>query len=396
MKMLIKEKKSLLEVIRMYQKGDSFLKTPIKTILGKGCKERLSINDPCSLENVESAIQTVLSKYINQGEKNPVVIGAIPFDTKKHPALIVPEETVIFDSETIFEDLEGRPYMLNVKKIQQVPSAKTYEDMVQQSINHIRETNLEKVVLARTLQISLSETFDLRSLIASLAKTNSKGYTFAINTSEKDTNDTLVGASPELLIRKIGNTVIANPLAGSRKRTHDEAEDAKRAASLLNSEKDLHEHKVVVDMVCRELRPFFKTIEVPEKPSILYTDSMIHLSTEISGELSNPQTTSLTIASALHPTPAVCGEPREDAFQLIQEIEPFDRNYFSGIVGYMEANGDGEWIVTIRCAQVQEQQITVYAGAGIVESSVPQEERAETGAKFQTMLHAIGITEEQI
>lgn len=137
-------------------------------------------------------------------------------------------------------------------------------------------------------------------------------------------------------------------------------------------------------------------MQVPDHPSILYTDSMIHLSTVISGELLNPQTTSLTIASALHPTPAVCGEPRKEAFQLIQEIEPFDRRFFAGIVGYMEANGDGEWIVTIRCAQVKEQQITVYAGAGIVESSVAQDEKAETGAKFQTMLHAMGIEKEHI
>ncbi|WP_146548929.1 MULTISPECIES: isochorismate synthase [Rummeliibacillus] len=389
----LKEKKKLSEVIANYQDGDSFLKTPIKTILGKGYKEKMIIDEPCSFEKLDAIIQKALNKYHENGEKNPLVIGAIPFDTTKRPVLIVPQETLVLERENISEDLLDLPYILDVKKIKQVPSAKTYEEMVQQSIHRIRETKLEKVVLARTLQISTSDRVDLPPLIESLAKTNTSGYTFAINTGEKEIN-TLVGASPELLIRKKGNTIIANPLAGSRKRTHDKDEDARLAASLLNSEKDLHEHKVVVDMVCRELNPFFKTIQAPDQPSILYTDSMIHLSTTISGELKDPQTTSLTIASALHPTPAVCGEPREEAFQLIHEIEPFDRKFFAGIVGYMEANGDGEWIVTIRCAQVKENQITIYAGAGIVESSVPQEERAETGAKFQTMLHAIGITGE--
>lgn len=390
-----KEKKELSELIRSYQEGGSFLKTPIKTILGRGCKKKIKVDEPCTFNDLESAIQNALSTIVENGEEKPVVIGAIPFDTTRQPALIVPKETLIFDSKSLNKELTVSPCMKGAKRIEQVPSGKTFEKMVQQSVQHIHETTLKKVVLARTLDISSEGKVSVPLLIESLAKSNTKGYTFAINTGDKEVA-TLVGASPELLIRKSGNTVIANPLAGSRKRTHNKEQDQKLAESLLNSEKDLHEHKVVVDMVCRELKPFFKTIEVPNHPSILYTDSMIHLSTVISGELLNPQISSLTLASALHPTPAVCGEPRREAFQLIQDIEPFDRSFFTGIVGYMEASGDGEWIVTIRCAQVKEQHITVYAGAGIVESSVPQDEKNETGAKFQTMLHAMGIQKEEI
>lgn len=122
---------------------------------------------------------------------------------------------------------------------------------------------------------------------------------------------------------------------------------------------------------------------------------MWHLSTVIKGELLDAEVSSLDLAVALQPTPAVCGAPTEKARQAISEIEPFDRGFFTGMVGWCDADGDGEWVVTIRCAEANGQSLRLFAGAGVVGESKPEEELAETGAKFQTMLRAMGVNTEQ-
>lgn len=132
------------------------------------------------------------------------------------------------------------------------------------------------------------------------------------------------------------------------------------------------------------------------KPSVIHSEAMWHLSTEVKGELKNPNTSSLELAIALHPTPAVCGTPMEEAREAIQQIEPFDREFFTGMLGWSDLNGDGEWIVTIRCAEVQENTLRLYAGAGVVAESKPEDELAETSAKFQTMLKALGLNDSSL
>ena len=121
---------------------------------------------------------------------------------------------------------------------------------------------------------------------------------------------------------------------------------------------------------------------------------MWHLSTEIRGELIDPSISSLALAVALHPTPSVCGSPTALAREAIQEIEPFDRGFYTGLVGWCDASGDGEWIVTIRCAVAENQSLNLYAGAGVVAESSAEAELQETSAKFRTMLHAMGLNQE--
>src|SRR5699024_3140283 len=241
---------------------------------------------------------------------------------------------------------------------------------------------------------------DVKQILKNLAQHNKQGYTFAVDLSNDKRNAeknalnekrTLLGASPELLVSKTGDTLFANPLAGSRPRSDDPAEDQRRALELLDSEKDLYEHAVVVDMVREALTPFCKTIDVPETPSLIKTEAMWHLSTEIYGTLENEETSSLELGIALHPTPAVCGYPTSLAREAIYEIEPFDRDFFTGMVGWCDEHGDGEWVVTIRCAEVQAHSMRLFAGAGVVAGSKPEEELEETGAKFRTMLDAMGI-----
>lgn len=185
--------------------------------------------------------------------------------------------------------------------------------------------------------------------------------------------------------------MISNPLAGSRPRSSDPVEDQRRHDELLTSAKDLHEHAVVVDAVTKALAPYCHTLDVPASPSVIQTETMWHLSTVVKGELTDSNVSSIDLALSLHPTPAVCGTPTADAREAIQAIEPFDRGFFTGMVGWADANGDGDWIVTIRCAEAEGHSLRLFAGAGVVKGSKAEEELAETSAKFNTMLHAMGI-----
>ena len=140
----------------------------------------------------------------------------------------------------------------------------------------------------------------------------------------------------------------------------------------------------------RRCGPIAGHLNVPAEPSVIHTRTLWHLSTEVQGELIDPATSSLELATALHPTPAVCGYPNREARDLIAEIEPFDRGFFTGMVGWCDASGDGEWAVTIRCAEAEGGNLRLFAGAGIVMGSTPEQELAETATKFRTMLNAHG------
>jgi isochorismate synthase len=254
------------------------------------------------------------------------------------------------------------------------------------------------------LHLTSTTTVNIPQLLRNLAQHNTHGYTFAVDVSKSVSGEpgpnskrrTLIGASPELLVSRTGLHLMANPLAGSRPRSEDPLEDQRLAEELLSSAKDLHEHELVVHTVAAALRPYCKIMDVPKQPSLMHTETIWHLSTKITGELASPFTSSLELAVALHPTPAVCGSPTELAREVIREIEPFDRGFFTGMVGWCDANGDGEWAVTIRCAEVEDRSLHLYAGAGVVAGSKPDDELAETAAKFRTMLIAMGLNKELV
>lgn len=244
-----------------------------------------------------------------------------------------------------------------------------------------------KVVLARTLELASDGPLDIPAMVQRLARRDPSGYTFALPTGP---GRNLLGASPELLLSRRGDRLISNPLAGSTPRSADLAEDVRRAAALLQSAKDLHEHAVVVDAVHQAMAPYCTSLDVPERPTLLRTATMWHLSTTVTGVLARPDVSALEIASSLHPTPAVCGSPTDVARRVIEETEPFDRGFFTGMIGWEDGTGDGEWVVTIRCAEAEDNRLRLYAGAGIVSASEPDAETAETAAKFRTFLQAVG------
>lgn len=280
-------------------------------------------------------------------------------------------------------------YLL-ASRILSVPDERGYADSVRQALKLITDGSLEKIVLARTLEIEVDESIDLDRLLATLVQRNARGFTFSVPLGLGG-NAVFTGASPELLIRKSGPRIETNPLAGSIRRGATPEEDKANAEALLASSKDRREHQIVVADVDRALRPFCRHIDVPEAPSLIKTPTVWHLSTHITGELTDPSTSSLELALALHPTPAVCGHPTDVAFSAIAEIEGYDRGLYAGLVGWSDANGDGEWAVALRCAEIVGNRVRLFAGAGIVEGSDPQAELEETGAKLKTMLDALRI-----
>jgi isochorismate synthase len=210
-------------------------------------------------------------------------------------------------------------------------------------------------------------------------------FTFAAPTPE----GVIVGASPELLVSRFGREVRANPLAGSAARSGDPDEDRENGARLLASAKDHEEHAIVVDAIAQTLRPSCRELSWDPEPVLLETPNVWHLSTRFRGLLREPSPSALELARALHPTPAVAGEPRDAALEAIAEREPFDRGAYAGPVGWVDASGDGEWAIALRCAELRGERATLYAGAGIVAGSRPDAEVDETERKFRAFLDAL-------
>jgi menaquinone-specific isochorismate synthase len=255
-----------------------------------------------------------------------------------------------------------------------------YVAAVATAVSRIHQRELSKVVIARDATARLPRGADIRRLIDSLAARYPDCWTFCI--------DGFLGASPETLVSVDSGTVSARVLAGSAARGTDAASDQAAATALATSAKDQDEHQFAVQNVLASLRSHSPTVTASEQPFTLKLPNLWHLASDIDGELSDGST-SLDLVRALHPTAAVAGTPTENALELISELEPFDRGRYAGPVGWVSADGDGEWAVALRSAQVSGDLITAYAGAGIVAESVPERELLETRMKFRPIVEAL-------
>lgn len=424
---------SALHLLEQYREGTSFFwSSPQHTLLAQGEQMRFPVSavqrqvESDSTENmghthdnhvegvhfVIKQVRKMIQEAQQTGLRKPIVVGAIPFDPSQPSAELFIPETVQWaepPSHAANGSYERRPAAAGCE-VEEVPGAETYQRSVDHVLKQMEQGELDKVVLSRTLRVVSDDLVDTHQLLRNLFRDNAHGYTFAvpmrkvyetkstITTTCHDDNEvnyqetrTFIGASPELLVTRKGTIIRANPLAGSAPRSDDPAEDRRRAEALLTSAKDRHEHAVVIDAVAAALRPLCKELIVPAEPSLIQTSTMWHLSTEIHGELLNRDISSLEVAFALHPTPAICGTPVLTAREVIGSQEPFDRGLFTGMVGWCDSEGDGEWAVTIRCAEVEGNELRLFAGAGIVAGSTPEAELAETSAKFRTMLLAMGL-----
>lgn len=312
-----------------------------------------------------------------------MLVGAVPFDADSPAVLAVPSQSrwgpVLPPDPT-----SPAPQAVTATP---EPAPDDYRTAVQKALKRIEDSELSKVVLARSLRIPVDDPVRIDHVLRRLRGRNGSGFVFAV---ELPAGRSLVGGSPELLVSRAGDVVCAHPLAGSRPRSDDSDENHRRGEELLASEKDRREHALTVDAVARALEPYCDQLEAPSRPDIVSTGHMLHLGTRVTGRLRAPRPSALQLAAAMHPTPAVCGVPRASARAAISELEGFDRDFYTGMVGWCDAAGNGEWAVTIRCAQVSAAEVRLFAGAGVVEGSTPDSELAETQAKLETMLTALG------
>ncbi|MCT1479624.1 isochorismate synthase MenF [Microbacterium sp. p3-SID336] len=263
-------------------------------------------------------------------------------------------------------------------------SPQGYQDSVRAALGRIADGELSKVVLARDLRGSIPEGSDLRRLVRALATGYPDTWAFAV--------DGLIGASPETLVTVQDRTVTARVLAGTIGRGADADADTAASSHLASSIKDLDEHQYAVQSVLAELRPHTRALAASEQPFLLKLPNLFHLATDVEGELDDGKT-ALDLVRALHPTAAVAGTPTPAAIAAIRELEPFDRGRYAGPVGWVDAAGNGEWAIALRCAQFTagdgEIGVTAYAGAGIVAGSDPESELLETRVKFRPLVDAL-------
>lgn len=263
-------------------------------------------------------------------------------------------------------------------------SPQGYQDSVRQALARIADGELSKVVLARDLTGSIPAGSDLRRLVRALSTGYPDTWAFAV--------DGLIGASPETLVTVQQHTVTARVLAGTIGRGADADADTAASAHLASSTKDLDEHGYAVQSVLASLRPHTRALAASEQPFLLKLPNLFHLATDVEGELADGGS-SLDLVGALHPTAAVAGTPTSAAIATIRELEPFDRGRYAGPVGWVDAAGNGEWAIALRCAQFAAAEtdiaVTAYAGAGIVAGSDPESELLETRVKFRPLVDAL-------
>jgi isochorismate synthase len=264
------------------------------------------------------------------------------------------------------------------------PAPTVYAGAVTEAARRVRAGDLRKVVLARTIEVG-GRVFDPRRLAHRLRAVDPHAYTFIAPAA----HGVLVGASPELLIARHGGEVRTNPLAGSAPRSGDPVVDRANAVRLIASAKDREEHAVVVEAVATVLEPLCVSLTWDPQPVIQETPNVWHLSTRFRGQLREPAPSALDIAVALHPTPAVGGAPTDAARAVLDQLEGFDRGSYAGPVGWVDAAGNGEWAIALRCALLDGARATLYAGAGIVGASDPDAEVDETDRKFRAFLDAL-------
>lgn len=341
------------------------------------------------------------------GNNGPVLFSLVPFSPSQPAEFILPR--------IIFRKIEGQHPTVTMigeseddvtdEKFHQAiaaaitsppprPSSNSYRvaprtavghylDAVVQARDAVRSGSLHKAVIARDLEVHADDPIDVHAILLRLRASFGSSYRFCVNN--------IIGASPELLVSVEGSTVRSHPLAGTAPRTGDQATDKRLAEELVASTKNQIEHRIVIDMVHDTLLPFCSYLDWEADPSVVTVANVQHLGTAIEGALTDPPSHVFSLVRALCPTPALGGHPSAEAMAFIQQTEGLDRGFYGGAVGYMDANGDGTFAVTIRCAELSTDGRTarLFAGGGIVADSDPYAELAETQAKFQAMLSAI-------
>lgn len=331
----------------------------------------------------------------------PIAIGALPFTGTAGGELVIPRivlgrnadgkawrTTVTGGDEAGDASVQTPPVPSSLRDpdeftLQPFPPHEQWCEAVAAAVAAIRNSHqtLVKVVLARQVVVEANRPIRPSHVAARLMALYPSCMIFSIGG--------FVGASPELLVSRRGDSISSQPLAGTIPRSGEPEVDRRLAEGLLASAKERQEHALVVDEVADRLRPHCTAISVPPAPEIVPLRNVSHLGTRISGTLAAGGPSALDLALLLHPTPAVAGTPTAEALGFLDRVEPGDRGRYTGPVGWMDARGDGDWAVAIRCAELDGHRARLYAGAGVVADSTPEAELAETQLKLQALLAAV-------
>ncbi|MGD8215742.1 isochorismate synthase [Aestuariimicrobium sp. Y1814] len=374
-------------------------------VIGLGSLHRIEVQTPAQ---ADAAWQEFVAELEHDTElpglfgTGPLAFGAFTFDpdnTAATSVLVVPEVLIGRRKGTSWMTCVGFdqvPDALPIPQPAPMPhgpvtwrdgsmAPQDWSKLVSEAVEAIRSHEVDKVVLARDVVARAAEPIDARSLVLFLTAEYPTTWTYLV--------DGMVGATPEMLVRREGGLATSRVLAGTIRRHGVAPEDAALLADALSSSsKDLREHEFAVASVAEALAPFCSGMNVPDAPYVLELPNVLHLATDITG-VALPGSTSLALASALHPSAAVCGTPTPVARRLIARIEGMDRGRYAGPVGWIDAEGNGEWAIALRGGQldpVDPHEIRLFAGGGIVVDSDPVAELAETRAKFLPMKAAVG------
>jgi len=325
----------------------------------------------------------------------PILFASFSFSAEDESVLIIPKVIVGKKAEKswiTWIGLSPQPDLTSLAP-QLIPTLiswganndadSAWKARVSTAVNRIQGGALDKVVLARDFTGIASENIEPRTILRKLAAEYPSTWSFAVSG--------LIGATPELLLRLSRKMVTSRVLAGTISKTGDDERDLALAASLARSSKDLEEHIYAVQSVADALEPLCTSTNVPESPYVLHLANVMHLATDVTGALAEKlaHVDAFTILEKLHPSAAVCGTPREQAASLIAEIEGMSRGRYAGPVGWIDAAGDGELGIALRCGQIQGRSIRIFAGCGVVAGSDPDKELAESEAKLIPMRSAL-------
>jgi len=379
-------------------------------LVGWGELTRIARSGPTRLTDAEADWRAVVARAVVRDEvrvlgTGPVAFGSFSFaaDSPAGGVLVVPRVVVGRRGGTAWVTTMDAGAVAPVPALVPQPrptspgtvsycdgalDARAWQDAVAQAVAAIRGGQLDKVVLAREVLATTTTPLDIRWVLHRLAQDYQACWTFAV--------DGMLGATPELLVRSEKGLVTSRVLAGTIRRTGDDDADLAHAALLAHSSKDLEEHEYAVTSLSEALAPFCSSTNVPETPFVLHLPNVLHLATDVTGVLATDQLTghpsSLTLANALHPTAAVAGTPTDQACALIERLEGMDRGRYAAPVGWLGADGDGEWALALRSAEVDAadtHRLRLFAGCGIVAASDPAAELAESEAKLEPMRHAL-------
>ena len=396
-----RERGPAFDLLAAWAPGGFFFERRGEGVAGTGRAASVAVDGgPGRFARLARAVETTFASVSRSDDDVAplIAVGGASFDGARSAELVVPARAVMRGGgrsvEVTMGDIsEGAvaapfPAVLPSEPfadLRSEPSEDDYRAAVARATSLIRSGSFAKVVLARSIVVEAGRELDVRALLARLRAVDPEAYTFAT----ADGHATLVGASPELLVRKSGRRVETTPLAGSAPRGSDEEADRVSASRLAASAKDLEEHGYVVEDVAAALGPLCSSLSFPSSPELVKTANVWHLATPFVGELREDVASVLDVLDALHPTAAVSGLPRAAAAKALRDLEPLDRGGYAGPVGWVDDRGDGEFAIALRCARVEGSRARLFAGAGIVAASDPEAELEETARKFRAFLDAL-------